>query len=87
MLKRITSILCIITFLTPITFNIHNSARFQMAKVDKVNNFEEFNTIEKGIIPYKKQYYIKMLNEIGEGLLKQSEEKREVPGWWVDYWK
>lgn len=78
MLKRITSVLCIITFPTPMTFNIHNSARFQMAKVDKVNNFEEFDTIEKGIVPYEKARYIKMMNEIGEGLLKQQLEQKEA---------
>lgn len=85
MLKKTISLMCIIPFLLPflllitLTDNTHESFESTMAKVDKVNNFEEFDTIEKGIIPYKKAKYIKMMNEIGEGLIKQQQqEQREA---------
>ena len=80
MLKRITSIVCIIPFLIPITYNTHNYSTFRMAEVDKVNNNLDginriTNVIEKGILPYKIAYENKMLNEMSNGLINQQQER------------
>ena len=80
MLKRITSIVCIIPFLIPITYSTHDYSTFRMAEVDKVdNNLNGINRItneiEKGILPYKDATDTKMLNEISNGLIIQQQEQ------------
>lgn len=80
MLKRITSIMCIIPFLIPTTYNTHSYSTFRMAKVDKVdielNGINRItNEIEKGILPYKNATITKMLNEMSYGLINQQQEK------------
>jgi beta-N-acetylglucosaminidase len=79
-LKKTVSLMCIIPFLLPITLthNTHSNFKSTMAKVDKVIIETDLTKIEKGILPYEKQYKINMLNEIGQGLVKQAEEKREA---------
>ena len=82
MLKKMLSMLCIIPFLIPITYNTHNYLNFTMAEVDKVNNNLDginriTNVIEKGILPYKNARDIKMLNEMSNGLINQQQEQRE----------
>ena len=80
MLKKMISMLCVIPFLTPITYNTHNCLNFTMAEVDKVNNNLDginriTNVIEKGILPYKNATDVKMLNEISNGLIIQQQER------------
>ena len=80
MLKKTLSMLCIIPFLIPITYNTHNYLNFTIAEVDKVNNDLDrinriTNEIEKGILPYKIAYENKMLNEISNGLINQQQEQ------------
>ena len=81
MLKKMISMLCIIPFLIPITYNnTHNYLNFTMAEVDKVNNNlkgidSTIVKIEKGIIPYKTTYEKNMLNEISNELINQQRER------------
>ena len=80
MLKKMISMLCIIPFLIPITYDTHNYLNFTIAEVDKVNNDlkgidSTIVKIEKGIIPYKTTYEKDMLNEISNGLINQQRER------------
>ena len=79
MLKKTISFMCIIPFLLPITLthNTHESFKSTMAKVDKVIIETDLTKIEKGILPYEKQYKINMLNEIGQGLIVQQTIQQE----------
>ena len=78
MLKKTISLMCIIPFLLPITLNTHSSFKSTMAKVDKVIIETDLTKIEKGILPYEKQYKINMLNEIGQGLIVQQQEQMKA---------
>ena len=78
MLKKTISLMCILPFLLPITLNTHSSFKSTMAKVDKVIIETNLSTIEKGILPYEKQYKINMLNEIGQGLVVQQQERMKA---------
>ena len=83
MLKKMISMLCVIPFLIPITYNTHNCLNFTMAEVDKVNNNLDgikriTNVIEKGILPYKNARNTKMLNEMSYGLINQQQERARL---------
>ena len=78
MLKKTISLMCILPFLLPITLNTHSSFKSTMAKVDKVIIETDLTKIEKGILPYEKQYKINMLNEIGQGLIVQQREQMKA---------
>ena len=80
MLKRMISILCVMPLLTPITYSTHGYLNFEMAKVDKVNNYnlinEYNNGVNKSIEQYKQSYENNMLNEMSNELAKQQENTR-----------
>ena len=78
MLKKTISLMCILPFLLPITLNTHSNFKSTMAKVDKVIIETDLTKIEKGILPYEKQYKINMLNEIGQGLIVQQQEQMKA---------
>lgn len=92
MLKKTISLMCILPFLLPITLNTHESFKSTMAKVDKVIIETDLTKIEKGILPYEKQYKTNMLNEIGQGLVvqqqeqkKADEEQREIESEYIEF--